>query len=84
MDKKSYHGLSTARVVALLAVASGDQHQDIAERSLSYLKAHLDSLKNRTILKNEDGGDSWKERDDEKIDLASKLVGNPIALACRE
>ena len=39
-------GVGTARTVALLAVASGDAHQDVAERARDYLKAHMDSLRN--------------------------------------
>lgn len=41
-------GIGAARTVALLVSASGSEHQDVAERARSYLKAHMDSLRNVT------------------------------------
>ena len=80
-------GMGTARTVALLAVASGDAHQDVAERASDYLKAHMDSL--RTVSRGEKNDASSSSPDDPsqgegKMDdsLASHpLLGDPIALA---
>ena len=80
-------GLGTARTVALLAVASGDAHQDVAERASDYLKAHMDSL--RTVSRGERNDVSSSSPDDpsggeREVDdslPAHPLLGDPIALA---
>uniref|UniRef100_A0A7S4MII8 Non-specific serine/threonine protein kinase n=1 Tax=Odontella aurita TaxID=265563 RepID=A0A7S4MII8_9STRA len=62
----SYFG--TARTVALLVVASGDGNPDVSERAASYLKAHMDSMRNTRI--------------DGQEPIASILLGDPLSLSC--
>ena len=63
--------IATSRAVALLVVCSGDQNIDVAERASSYLKAHLDSMRNASNKENNSISDPVLE-----------LLGDPIALAC--
>ena len=79
-DLENKPALSTARAVALLVVASGDQNLDVAERASSYLKAHMDSLRNMTRKGKESDGDGDRQSNEERG--TGDLLGDPIALIC--
>lgn len=64
-----------SRAVALMVLATGDPHLDVAEKASSYLKAHMDSLRNKTDSKN-----SNKETNTSNA-FSSSLLGHPICLA---
>jgi len=78
--------MGTARTVTLLAVASGDAHQDVAERASDYLRAHMDSLRgeNSGVSSSSPDDPTMLGESETKLDgsLSSHpLLGNPIALA---
>ena len=75
-DKKSYNtdkGMGIARTVALLAVACGDSHVDVAEKALNHLKVHMDSRRNI----NKD----LENREIKSENHFSQLLGNHLSLA---
>jgi len=45
---KMASAISTARVVSLMVVSTGDTHIDVTERASAYLKFHMDSMRNQT------------------------------------
>ena len=81
--------LSTARAVALMVAAQGDANLDVAEKAGSYLKAHLDSLRNVNV-KNENSGTNSNSSgvngngngSTNGSGAVSELLGDPIALIC--
>jgi len=70
--------IATSRAVALLVICSGDQNLDVAERASSFLKAHLDSMRNTTKKKSESIGTN--DYQNNASDQVLGLLGNPIAL----
>ena len=62
--------LATARAVSLMVVSSGDQHLDVSEKGASYLKAHMDSMRNNN-------GDS-SQGDPQMLNI--NLLGHPLIL----
>ena len=81
--------LSTARAVALMVAAQGDANLDVAEKAGSYLKAHLDSLRNVNVKNensgtnsNSNGGNGNGNGSTNGSGAVSELLGDPIALVC--
>ena len=83
---------AVARAVALMVVAQGDRNLDVAGRAGSYLKAHMDSLRNTTTSRNA-GNEGAIARSthtrsthtrsgDNASDAVLGLLGDPIALVC--
>jgi len=73
--------LGVTRAVSLLVASCGDKHDDIVERATSYLKAHLDSLRNAKRSLNDRNTSNGKKND--TTALSSSLLGDPISLGCQ-
>jgi proteasome component ECM29 len=76
MDETSR--VATSRAVALMVVCSGDQNLDVAERASSFLKAHLDSMRNTTKTGHDNISIDGVQKN--SSDQVLNLLGNPIAL----
>ena len=66
-------GMGIARTVALLAVACGDSHVDVAEKASNHLKVHMDSRRNI----NKD----LENKEIKSHNHFSQLLGNHLSLA---
>lgn len=71
--ESSDNPLVASRVVSLLLVANGDQHMDVADRALSYLKAYMDSRKNIRF-------DSQHDQRNRNESITNIMLGDPILL----
>eukprot|EP00978_Attheya_sp_CCMP212_P004710 scaffold10348_cov54-Attheya_sp.AAC.3 len=81
-NARDSNALGTARTVALLLATTGDSHPDVAERASSYLRAHMDSMRNITSTKDEKpSSDNTATNGDAGTSL-SPLFGDVISLTC--
>ena len=81
-EKTQVNVLATARAVALMVVASGDQHADVSEKAASFLKAHMDSNRNKTKSNamNNNSNSAEDHLEVPAVSLSLSLLGHPMVL----
>lgn len=85
-----------ARTIALLIIATGDIHLDVAERASLYLKTHLDSMRNATTANTTTNSSNQnptailgsikknklQNNSTTSADIPTIFLGSPITLSC--